>query len=174
MINTDRFMTAFFAILAAGASLFGYNTATSEPPAPTTRWSTEAVLTIDSDSPLAGPAFDALSQWDVPMRVAFAKGDAANIRVLLLDPANPQAGGEATKTAEGGFFTGCTIKVSTTLQQDLVMPTLTHEMGHCLGLHHTQSGEPSNMYFSMAGWETGVFSFEITDYDLALMTRLYS
>lgn len=157
------------------STAFGYHTAMpKEVDLRPVRWDSSSVMVIDSASPLAGPALDALRQWDAPMPVRLGTGEDANIKVELLDPDNPRAGGEATPEVKDREIIACSIKVSTTLQDDLVMPTLIHEMGHCLGLKHDMTNEPSIMYYDMAGWETGLFSFEMTDHDLAILARTYA
>lgn len=79
-----------------------------------------------------------------------AKGNVRTIDVCFSD-SGPTTSGHAQQKIEGKTVTGCEIEISDKNKDDLqkFTGTLTHELGHCLGLDHPQETTNAIMsYFS--------------------------
>ena len=74
------------------------------------------------------------------------------IEICTGDPAG-SSGGQATPTIENGQWTGCLIELPSTLltgDASVFVETLTHELGHCVGLDHPQDTTHAIMSYFMA------------------------
>ncbi len=71
------------------------------------------------------------------------------IDICSTTPTNPFQGGEARPVIEGSTITGCKITMSTKSLKSAkeYIGTLTHEIGHCLGLHHPQDTKKAIMSY---------------------------
>lgn len=67
-----------------------------------------------------------------------SKGSIRTIDVCFTDPGGILAGGDALQKTEGKEVVGCRIRIKKDYKTDLrqFTSTLTHELGHCLGLDH--------------------------------------
>jgi hypothetical protein len=80
----------------------------------------------------------------------------ASTRTIEICTGNPagSSGGQATPTIENGQWTGCLIELPESLltgEASDFVETLTHEMGHCVGLAHPQDTTHAIMsYFKPA------------------------
>lgn len=173
--RADRLFLMILALVLTTSSLLGLHFYSSKPDySHPVRWSPEVGIVLDSDSYQFEVANQALAAWSPALPKATSTSQDGNIHILLQDSNSPRVGGEAQLKVEDRWITGCTIVLRSDLLPELVLPTLTHEMGHCLGLDHNpaQMGA-SIMYYDMGGWKTDQFSFEMTARDLHALKVLY-
>ncbi len=71
------------------------------------------------------------------------------IEVCYVTPSNPFQGGEAKPTITGDTITGCKITMSSKSSKKAkdFISTMTHELGHCLGLFHPQETKNAIMSY---------------------------
>lgn len=82
-----------------------------------------------------------------------SKAKERTIDICIQSSSNPFEGGHALPESEEKVRIGCEIVLSKELEDDLnpFIQTLTHEIGHCIGLAHPQSTRNSIMsYFNSA------------------------
>ena len=156
--------------VAAAAAVVGVGAAPSTEGS-VARWD-KPVLTVavvDRDA-WAGTDVDAaLEQWSPAMPLILVDGPAADI-VLTTGPARTADVGATARTrVEGSTLVGCRIDLPAKRAGADMTDVLTHELGHCLGLHH-RIGVDSVMVSSELDDH---LTDHVTDNDLDAVRRLY-
>jgi len=117
----------------------------------------------------------ALAQWkDGPVRLVLTD-DAASADVTLeVEQAGDMVGATAYTDVRAGVITGCRVAINAKhLGRPDATRTLTHELGHCLGLDHStlaETHEPRAMYWQGGG---SFSSATVTEGDLETLRGLY-
>lgn len=127
------------------------------------------------DAKVTGAAATAFAKWQGigSSYIAFQGGTPANAQITIevSTLANGFASAQAIPTIDAsGNITGCTVQVSSTYvsaaaNSTALEPTLTHEVGHCLGLAHSVS------YGAVMSYRSG--GSDPTDDDVYAVTLLY-
>ena len=123
------------------------------------RWD-KPVLTVRVADEAAWAGTDvqaALAGWSPAMPLVLTDGPA-DITLAAPVAAESVEGATAYTTGEGSTITSCTVVPVTKYAGTDQTQTLTHEIGHCLGLAHNNGGADSVMYWIEGGqhWSTTV------------------
>ncbi|KGN38862.1 matrixin family metalloprotease [Knoellia subterranea] len=152
------------ALLASGGALFWVGQ--RERVADNATWQ-QPVVTIDDKQAVA-----VAQQWDAPFEIRYAAADP-DIDVVRGvtgwdTGTGSTVGGKAfPPTLDGDRITHCAILVNHEHVTDAV---LAHEIGHCLGLHH--STDPARLMYEVTGSPRSAIG--VTDADRTALRRLYS
>lgn len=144
-----------------------------------------ATRTVTVTNEVRGLPLDAvLAPWDSTSNatspvdlVQVVPTQVANVRFTYAEQFEGSRSAVAEATAVEwdalGYATLCIVNVD---PHRLDLPLLTHELGHCLGLHHDpaiKKGEASNLY-PRAKWYQQGWSDTVTPRDLRHLSELYA
>lgn len=158
-------------VIAAVVGVVGFaaqGQAQAEGPA---RWS-KPVLTVHVADEAAWSGTDiaaSLAQWSPALPLVLTDSADADVVLAGSTDADSVEGATAYRDGEGSTITSCRVVLSSAYAGADNGATLTHELGHCLGLAHNNMGAASVMYWIEGGEHS---SATVTDADLDAVRSL--
>lgn len=181
MRTVNRFWVALALTAATGMPGVAFASPVSSWAGKVLRWNitstSPALYTYvnSADSKVTAASAVAFSKWQnlTSTYIAFQAGTAGNAQITIdvVNLSNGFASGQASRTFDAsGNITSCTVQLSTALvsaasNSAALEPTLTHEIGHCIGLGHSVS---SSAVMSYRGGGS-----DPTDDDIFAVSMLY-